>query len=38
MRACLKLLLFAVTAGAAYLASQILVSHTMPVADSKQPQ
>jgi len=32
------LLLFAVTAGAAWLASRILVPDAMPVADSELPQ
>ncbi len=39
MRAFLKLFLFfALTAGAAYLASLILVPNAVPVADSEQPQ
>jgi hypothetical protein len=39
MRAYLRLLLlFALTAGAAYLASRILVPNAAPVADSEQPQ
>lgn len=39
MRAYLRLLLlFALTAGAAYLASRILVPDAVPVADSEQPQ
>ena len=39
MRAYLKLLLlFAVTAGAAWLASRIFVPDAVPVADSEQPQ
>lgn len=39
MRAYLRLLLlFASTAGAAYLASRILVPDAVPVADSEQPQ
>ena len=39
MRAYLRLLLlFALTAGAAYLASRVLVPNAMPVADSEQPQ
>ena len=39
MRAYLKLLLlFAVTAGAAWLASRTFVPDAMPVADSEQPQ
>ena len=39
MRAYLKLLLlFAVTAGTAWLASRILVPDAVPVADSEQPQ
>ena len=32
------LLLFALTAGAAYLASRLLVPNAVPVADSEQPQ
>jgi len=39
MRAYLKLLLiFALTAGAAWLASQAFVPDAAPVADSEQPQ
>jgi hypothetical protein len=39
MRAYLRLLLlFALTAGAAYLASRVLVPNAVPVADSEQPQ
>ena len=39
MRAYLKLLvLFALTAGAAWLASRTLVPDAVPVADSEQPQ
>jgi hypothetical protein len=39
MRAYLKLLLvFAVTAGAAWLASRAFVPDAVPVADSEQPQ
>ncbi|SDK27279.1 MULTISPECIES: hypothetical protein [Bradyrhizobium] len=39
MRAYLRLLLlFALTAGAAYLASRLLVPNAVPVADSEQPQ
>jgi hypothetical protein len=39
MRAYLRLLLlFALTAGAAYLASRVLVPDAVPVADSEQPQ
>ena len=39
MRAYLKLLLLsAVTAGAAYLASRALVPDAVPVGDSEQPQ
>jgi hypothetical protein len=39
MRAYLRLLLvFALTAGAAYLASRILVPNAVPVADDEQPQ
>jgi len=39
MRVYLKLLLlFAITAGAAWLASRILVPDAVPVADSEQPQ
>jgi hypothetical protein len=39
MRAYLKLLLlFAVTAGAAWLASRTFVPDAVPVADSEQPQ
>lgn len=39
MRAYLRLLLlFASTAGAAYLASRVFVPNAVPVADSEQPQ
>ena len=39
MRTYLRLLLlFALTAGAAYLASRLLVPDAVPVADSEQPQ
>ena len=39
MRACLRLLLlFALTAGAAYLASRIFVPDAAPVGDRAQPQ
>lgn len=39
MRAYLKLLLlFALTAGAAFAASRLLVPDAVPVADSEQPQ
>jgi len=39
MRACLRLLLlFALTTGAAYLASRVLVPNAVPGADSEQPQ
>ena len=39
MRTYLKLLLlFAVTAGTAWLASRVLVPDAVPVADSEQPQ
>jgi hypothetical protein len=39
MRAYLRLfLLFALTAGTAYLASRVLVPNAVPVADSEQPQ
>jgi hypothetical protein len=39
MRVYLRLLLvFALTAGAAYLASRVLVPDAVPVADSEQPQ
>ncbi len=39
MRTYLRLLLlFALTAGAAWLASRVLVPNAVPVADSEQPQ
>lgn len=39
MRTYLRLLLlFALTAGAAYLASRVFVPDAVPVADSEQPQ
>ncbi len=39
MRAYLRLLLlFALTAGAAYLAGRVFVPNAVPVADSEQPQ
>ena len=39
MRAYLRLLLlFALTAGAAYLASRVFVPDAVPVADGEQPQ
>jgi hypothetical protein len=39
MRAYLRLLLlFALTAGTAYLASRVFVPDAVPVADSEQPQ
>ncbi len=39
MRAYVRLLLvFALTAGAAYLASRALVPNAMPVADNEEPQ